>query len=168
MSRAFHELGGFAPQLLILLMGKRFKNKKTGEYTNLDKITMTYAELENIYNQGMSEGMKKLVAAGMRSQAKDGITKPRIIRAWDDLLAKGFVEIIHTGGAWKQDKSIYAFREDWRWWKPGQVIRERAPDTREGRGFLKPKKIKESRTETLPIHTHENVTHTYPSNARLG
>lgn len=165
ISRAFHALGGFAPQLLIMLLGERFIKRTTGECTNLDKITMPYAKLENIYNstQGMSEGMKKLVTAGMRSRKKDGISRPRIIRAWDDLLAKGFIKITHQGGAWQQDKSTYGLVDDWRSWKPGKVFRERPKDTRT-LGYRKPKvevkaessirtRYPPTRVKSLPIRT---------------
>jgi len=148
MSRAYHALSGFAPQLLILFLSKRDIRKTDKVCTNSDSITMTYAELENIYNQGQE----------FRGLPKDGISRPRIIRAFNDLLEKGFISIVRQGGAYKQDKSIYALENDWRQWKPGDVFKTRKKDSRT-LGYRKPQN-QMSRTETLPIHTHENVTHT--------
>ena len=130
MSRAYLSLSGFAPQLLILFLGKRDFNSQR-ECKNKGNITMTYAELENIFNRG-----KRSQFGG---KEKDGITRPRIIRAIDELLAKGFIQIVHQGGAYKQDKSIFALSEDWRIWHPGVVFSERKKDTRT-RGYRNPKK----------------------------
>ena len=146
MSRAFHSLTGFAPQLLILFLGKRTIKLENGKYVciNLDSLTMTYVELENIYNRG---NQRKHIPV-------DGISRPRITRALDDLLAKGFIKIINHGGAYKQDKTIYALTNDWILWQPGQVIYKRPKDTR-WRGYRKPK-IKVT-NETVPIHTNETI-----------
>ena len=107
---------------------------------------MTYAELENIFNHGKQNdfGNKKIA----------GISRPRIIRAIDELLAKGFIEIVHQGGAFQQDKSIYALIDDWRIWHKGAVFGKRPRDIRT-RGFRK-SKIKLTH-ESVPIHTHETV-----------
>jgi len=139
MSRAFLSLTGFAPQLLILFLGKRdFTNDHV--CINCQNITMTYAELENIFNHGKPK----------HGMPKDGITRPKIIRAITQLLANGFLEIRHQGGAYKQDKSIYALSDKWRLWRPDMVFSERPKDTRT-RGYRKSK---------INI-THENVTHTH-------
>ena len=128
-SRAFHALTGFAPQLLVMFLGKRDMRKKNGKYVciNQENITMTYAELENIYpRRKYEENLPK------------GITRTRINAALKQLLAKGFIKIIHHGGGFQQDKSIYALIDDWRLWWPGQVIYERPKDTRK-LGYRKPK-----------------------------
>ena len=143
LSRAFLSLTGFAPQLLILFMGKRNWNGQ--EFTNTHNLNMTYIELENIFERG---------SKGPLDNKKGGISRPRIIRAIDELLAKGFIEIIHKGGAYKQDKSRYALIDDWRIWHKGAVFRKRPRDTRT-RGYRK-SKIKLTH-ETVPIHTHETV-----------
>ena len=92
---------------------------------------MTYAELENIFNRGRNNqfGAKK----------KDGISRPRIIRAFNDLMAKGFINIVRQGGAYQQDKTIYALTDDWQWWQPGRVIFKRPKDSRQ-LGYRKPEK----------------------------
>ena len=130
-SRAYLSLSGFAPQLLILFYGKRDMRQVSGKWVckNSHSITMTYIELENIFNQHRDH----------LNQGDNGITRPRIIRAIDELLAKGFIEIVRKGGAYKQDKTLYALSEDWRLWHKGAVFKKRERDTRT-RGFRKPKK----------------------------
>ena len=78
-SRAYNELRGFAPQLLAHFFLKRnFDHKHNVK--NKDSLTMTYLELTNLYGE------------------EDGIIKNRLIRAIDDLLAKGFIKVIRPGG----------------------------------------------------------------------
>ncbi|MFZ7125490.1 MAG: hypothetical protein ACOWWM_04955 [Desulfobacterales bacterium] len=112
-STAFNALKGWAPQLLVLILAKRrFENcgrkgKDKRVCMNGNAITFTYIEAEK----------------------KFGATKPRFTRAIDDLLAKGFISIKHTGGAFQQDKTIYALSEKWRLWRPGMVIHSRQKET---------------------------------------
>jgi len=151
MSRAFLELTGFAAQLLILFLGKRDigKDKKV---LNKDSITMTYVELENLYHR--REANLKGCQLQEQKNLASGISRPRITRALEQLLAHGFIEIRHRGGAYQKDKTIYALIDDWQWWRPGMVIRKREPDTR-CRGYNS-KKTKRAH-ENVPIHTHENI-----------
>ena len=131
MSRAFHALKGFAPQLLIIFLGKRKINKNTKEVMNGDEITMTLKELENIYNRG------KPVKPGQKKKS-DGIERKRIYRALDELLAKGFIKIVYRGGNIQGDRTVYALTNDWVLWRSGQVVRKR--EKRPGcRGFCEPK-----------------------------
>lgn len=127
MSRAYLSLGCFAPQLLVLFLLKRDIDKNHN-CLNSNSITMTYAELENIYNQGIQN----------KGLPKDGITKTRILRAIEELMAKGFIKIVHRGGTYKQDKSIYALTDDWKYWQKGMVFFKREKDIRH-RGYRKAK-----------------------------
>jgi hypothetical protein len=121
-SRAFLALQGSAAQLLILFLGKRTfdrvgkKHNKKYECVNSDSIPFTYVE----------------------AQKKYGFTKPRFMRAIDDLLAKGFIEIKHAGGAYKRDKTLYALSVKWTFWNPGTVFERRPVDSVQ-RGFRRPK-----------------------------
>lgn len=152
-SKAFLSLKGFAPQLLILLLGyrdfepvtkaERKKGRKRGACKNCDSLTFTYIKAEKDY----------------------GITKPRLTRAFDELLAKGFIKVKYQGGARKQDKSIYSLLEKWRLWKPGIVFEKRERDSVQ-RGFRKPKREKVT-YETVPIHAHESVPIENDQNACL-
>jgi len=118
-SKAFLALGGAAPQVLILIFGKRIFQSVDGKKTctNCNRLSFTYIE----------------------AQKKYGITQPRLTRAIDELLAKGFITVKHLGGAYQQDKTIYALSDQWKIWKPGKVVEERTKDTRQ-RGFIKAKK----------------------------
>lgn len=122
-SQAYLALRGFAPQLLTVLLGKRQfdsvgkKGKEKRICLNCDSLVFTYVEAENKY----------------------GITKPRLARAYDELLAKGFLTCKHQGGGYKQDKSLYGLLEKWRIWKPGLIFEKRKKGTIQ-RGFCKPKR----------------------------
>jgi hypothetical protein len=137
-SKSFLSLKGFAPQLLILFLAKRrFETvgrdgKQKRICVNCDSIAFTYIEAKNKY----------------------GITKSRFSRAIAELLAKGFITIIHQGGSYRRDKNIFALSDKWMFWQPGMVF-----ETREKvgvqRGFCKPKT--KVTLENVPIHSHENV-----------
>jgi hypothetical protein len=124
LSTAFLSLSGFASTLLLILHTKRKFTRigkgKSKKYicTNCDSLNITYIEYKNSYD----------------------ITPPRLTRAIDDLLAKGFLECKHTGGACKQDKSVYAFSDQWVLWQPGTTIFTRPKDGIK-RGFRTPKQI---------------------------
>lgn len=150
-SRAFLELSGFAPQLIILFLGKREIVGNERRVKNKDAITMTFLELENIYHSYESKGLK-----AVRNNLPRGITRPRIVRAIDILLAHGFVKIIRRGGAYQKDKTIYGLVDDWRLWQPGIIYRKREPDTRQ-RGYNGRLRKSKPAYETIPIHTNEII-----------
>jgi hypothetical protein len=110
-SSAFLSLKGFAPQLLIFFLSKRRiemvgpKGKQKRTCVNCDNLCVTYVELEKL-----------------------GVSRPRITKGLDDLLAKGFLNQIHAGGAYRKDKSIYALSDKWRLWTPGAVFGKRVRD----------------------------------------
>jgi hypothetical protein len=138
-SKAYMALTGCAPQLLTIFLGKRQfetisvgKNKKR-VLKNADNIIFTYIEAEKKYE----------------------IDKKRFVRGIDQLLAKGFIHIVHQGGGCKQDKSKYGLSDKWTWWKPGIVSGSRSKETI-SRGFRKPKKEKVT-VISAPIHTVINA-----------
>ena len=123
-SKTFISLRGFAPQLLILILGKRqfimHKNKSGKEKrvcTNCDSINFTYIEAKKRY----------------------GVEKKRLTRAIEQLLQKGFLRVVHQGGGYKQDKSIYALSDNWLFWQPGTVFETRNKSNI-SRGYCNPKK----------------------------
>lgn len=97
-SDAFWALKGGAPQMLIYILGKRdFKKSKNGRYcVNDHELTLSYLEL-----------------------GKLGVTQPRATRGFDELLAKGFIELKHQGGGCQKDQSIYGLSSKWQLWKKG-------------------------------------------------
>jgi hypothetical protein len=123
-SRAFLNLGGFAPQLLVLFLGKRWFEKTGGKKGKGERVCVNGKDIRFTY---------------IEAQNKYGITKSRFSRAIDDLLAKGFITVIHPGGGYKQDKAVYGLSENWRHWLPGTVFEARKRE-RIKRGFCRPKK----------------------------
>lgn len=125
-SKAFLSLRGCAPQLLVLFLAKRTRKTVTDkkgansyDWTNLNNLRMTYAELESL-----------------------GITKPRATRGIDELLAKGFIEVRHQGGGYKQDCSVYALTDTWTYWTPGMIFSQRKQDVKRGyQGHKKTAKV---------------------------
>ena len=121
-SKAYLALTGFAPQLLTLILAKRqFENhgrkgKQKRICINCDKLNITYTEFKNKY----------------------GISQPRMTRAFDQLLAKGFLSIVYPGGTYRQDKAVYALSNNWVIWQPGMVFETREREN-VARGFCKPK-----------------------------
>ena len=127
LSKAFTSLGKrgttettscMSTQILICLLGKRqfdFRGKdrkgvRIRERVDDNRFTLTYKELE-----------------------KYDITQPLAVRAFDELLAKGFIEKTNQGGAFKQDKAIYALVDDWQFWQPGDdPVRKRPKDIKRG------------------------------------
>jgi hypothetical protein len=144
-SKAFLSLRGFAPQLLILFLSKRKRNvvkDKKGKKKTIwidDNINMTYIELEKKY----------------------GVSRPRIVRAIDALLAKGFIEIRHHGGVCQKDKTIYAMSEKYLLWSPGVVFEQRQYDLK--RGYQGKKNKTNARKRT---HTH--ARRRYPKTSNKG
>ena len=127
-SSAFIALAGCAPQLLNIFMLKRnferFPAKKGRNNLvciNCQELTFTYIEAEKAY----------------------GITKSRFSRGIDELLAKGFISIVRPGGAYQQDKTVFALSDRWKRWMPGTVFEER-PKVNVERGFCHPKQISHS------------------------
>ena len=124
-SEAYLSLNGFAPQLLTLILLKRqFSNhgrrgREKRVCLNCHKLNITYAEFKNKYS----------------------VTQPRMTRAIDQLLEKGFLSIIYPGGMFRQDKAVFALSTNWIIWKPGMVFETRKREVIE-RGFCKPKKQK--------------------------
>ena len=113
LSPSYLRLKGTAPQVLVIFYGKRKfikvkskKNNKKSICTNCDHITFTYKEAESL-----------------------GLSKPQFTRAIDELLAKGFISIVHQGGSYKKDKTVYKISEKWRIWKPGNVFETRNKDS---------------------------------------
>ena len=129
-SKAFWALKGAAPQLLIRFLGKRRspqvkdkKGQKINTWVNLNSITMTYVELERLWYHEW-----KTYKPG---EAK-GLTQPRITRSLDELLAKGFIEIINPGGAFKQDKAVYGLIDKWKTWTEGVIYARRPKNVHRG------------------------------------
>jgi DNA-binding PadR family transcriptional regulator len=120
-SNAFHSLGRTA---IIVYLEFRMRcevrqlKTKPGradvwEITNNGKLEYTYTDAE-----------------------KRHITRPRFMRALDELVAKGFIDVTYSGLGIRKDKSTYAISDRWKKWGTKEFIeRQRQKDTRQGRGF---------------------------------
>jgi hypothetical protein len=121
-SKPFISLSGVAPQVLINFLGKRIfvSIKKRGRKTerqciNCDSLKFPYVEAKRL-----------------------GISQTRFTRAIDDLLAKGFISVVHKGGTGEGDLSRYAISDKWQLWQKGRVIETRLRET-VTRGFCRKK-----------------------------
>ena len=110
-SPAFISLRGVAAQMLIYMLGKReFKQANKGRIcVNANELKLSYIEL------------KKL-----------GITQPRATRGFDELLAKGFINLEYHGGCCQKDQSIYSLSNQYLLWRKGMVFSERPNVLRKG------------------------------------
>lgn len=109
LSPAYVKLSSSGKTILSMFYLKRDMSKNH-ECLNNKNLSVTYKELEAL---GLSRGS---VTAGI-----------------DDLLAKGFIEIVRVGGAYQQDKTICGLTDKWRWWrKKDPPIRERTPGRKSG------------------------------------
>jgi DNA-binding PadR family transcriptional regulator len=121
-SEAFRSLSGTAVHVYFDILRKaRFqKHRRSGRKTeyiiiNNGEITYSYKEAE-----------------------KNGFTRPRFVRALDELIEKGLIDITHQGsGGIKGDTSKYAISERWRQYGTERFEKKtRRKDRRQGRGFL--------------------------------
>lgn len=102
LSRAFWALGGRAQGGLLYFLRKRdMKPDGNGGYKciNARKIYVTYKELQNIFNNGIIEP----------NQVFDGISKKQFELILDELLAKGFIEVVYQGGNIVGDRAVFHF-----------------------------------------------------------
>ena len=102
-------------------LGKRKMQKANRKAGKSGWVIINNGEIEYTYSE---------------AEAK-GITRPRFMRALDELIAKGFIDVAHSGtGGVKGDKSLYAFSERWRKYGTDEFVeRSRPKDRRSGRGW---------------------------------
>ena len=119
MSKAYWALSGTAKGLLTLFLLKRDMDNQHN-VINKNNITMTYKELENLHGQNVFG-------------KPEGLSRASVKRGLDGLMAKGFIRVIHQGGAFQQDKTIFGLTDDWRHWFPGLVVEKRPPGKKASR-----------------------------------
>jgi hypothetical protein len=123
-SEAFLSLTGKAPHVLLLLMRRR----KVSRVGRGDWVITNNGELEFTYKEALD---------------RYGITDGQFRRAIDQLVARGFIDVTETGGAYRRHKSKFALIENWgdygtEDFKPGKA---RKPDPVK-RGYRKPRRLK--------------------------
>lgn len=142
-SDAFLSLGKNAMKVVIALLDNRQReskaqardkkgNQRKPKFINLNCLEIPYGTLEKVYK----------------------IPRSSIPAAIDELLAKGFMKISHHGGAWKHDKSQYAWSDNYLLWKPGAKPFE-TRQKREKHGYQGRK------VGAINNHNAENRTHTH-------
>jgi len=136
ISKAFMSLNGSCKNLLLLFLLKRqlrFQKGKVPICVNSDEIYMTWKELEGEPFNFHPEQIRRNIKI---------------------LLVRGFIKIVHQGGAYKKDKTIYGISDNWRIWNPGQDFSPKKKDVKrgyQGKGL----------GAVSIISTHKNVSHTH-------
>ena len=122
-SRAYNSLTKYSPILLTHIIGAQRFSKRNGKgpsvVTNPNELMLSYSYAKKMW----------------------GITQPRMTRAFDELLAKGFIALTHQGGGYDGDGSKYKLVERYKEWEPGKVFEVRPTDVH--RGFQGGKKQKQ-------------------------
>jgi hypothetical protein len=148
ISMAYWALTSTAKGMLSLFLLKRnFDNQKN--LLNRKNITMTYKELENLFNSNTSS----IAGVELFGNERKGLSRGAITSGFKDLLAKGFIEIIKQGGACQKEKTIYGLSEDWRLWREGSIIREKPIG--KSAGYSTFKKNKQHAREPYTPHARE-------------
>jgi hypothetical protein len=141
MSIAFLSLNKSAFIMLIALLNARktahLKDKKSKKtkpvFINEDSLEMPYATLKKNWH----------------------LNQQAVSRAIDELMAKGFIEIVHQGGLGEHDKARYALSEDYLRWTPGMpAFRTRNRDVRRGYQGQRLGATAKVAHKIIPLHTH--------------
>lgn len=138
-SQAYRELSGKAPQVLMDFMAKRQLEKKPGRDSrreewriiNNGKITYTYEEAETW-----------------------GMSRPTFVRALDNLIDHGFIDIAQTGAGLYKLCTLYALSERWKNWGTSAFVAKPRPKRKGQMGFRKGHRLSPNRKMT----SNENIT----------
>ena len=141
-------LSGTAKSVYLLFRCKCQMAKPTRRYDdwvvlNNGELVFTYKEAERDY----------------------GITRPRFVRAIDELVGKGFIDIAQTGMGVHKATTLYGISDRWRLYGRADFIVAKRPKSNiPNQGFKKGHKMKTRKlqvTKTLPakaLASNENVT----------
>lgn len=111
-SKAYWALNKTAKGLIVLFLMKRDMSRNH-EVKNKDNITLTFLELEHLFGES-------------------GLSRSSINRGIADLMAKGFIKVVRSGGAYQSDKTVYGLCHDWELWEPGRTVREKTKGKKVG------------------------------------
>ncbi|MEW5804935.1 MAG: hypothetical protein AB1847_22850 [bacterium] len=124
-SSAWLSLSGIAPQVYTIFLLKRvvtIHNRKKGhdrkECINSQELVFTYTEAKEKY----------------------GITQPRFSRAIDDLIGKGFIDVVKSAGGLFKEATLYGLSDRWRKYGTAQFKEAQRPGRKQTMGFCKPKR----------------------------
>lgn len=151
-SQAFRELSGTAKTVYFDFRMKCKMAKLKGKPGRTKNVILNNGELEYCY----------------ATAERNGITRPRFVRALDQLIEHGFIDIAKLGsGGHKGDKNKYAISERWRSWGTPEFEEKRRPrDKRKARGWsvYHQKKSANIGNENVTPTSNENVTPRYTNN----
>jgi hypothetical protein len=149
-SEAFLSLGINAMKMLIALFDVRIFEKPRKS-----------KDRKGLIRKPICINLKTLEMPYLTLQKKYKMNHQGIVRAKDELLAKGFIKVTHEGGLGEHDKARYALVDDYLEWKPGmKPIRSRNRDVRrgyQGKGLGAVKSKTRSQNLRL-IHTSKSET----------
>jgi hypothetical protein len=139
VSKAFLSLSGTCKNILLLFLLKRrlrFAKGKVPTCVNPAEICMTYKELES---------------------PPFNYSPETIRRCFKSILARGFIKVVHQGGAYQKDKTIFGLSDNWCIWGPGRDFSPKKKDVKrgfQGKGFGVVKKSNSSTQKCeSPTHT---------------
>jgi hypothetical protein len=147
-------VSGHSIKVLVMFLGKRRfadgkdrKGRRIKIRVDENRFTMSYNELAEL-----------------------GMTQPAATRCFDELLAKGFITVVHLGGAREKDQSIYGLSDKWQFWKVGNPPIEVRKKDSVRRGFQRKKAHKlvdkkQSNAAVIPFpekqNSHTSTLHTH-------
>ena len=142
LSKAFISLTGKGAQVLLMFLGKRQFGTVKDKGNKKQKIRID----ENKFFFTLKEAKSH------------GISQGTFTRAIDELLKKGFIEKLNPGGAYKQDKAVYALVDDYILWRPNsKPIRERQKGVKRGFQGAKKGAVKKFSHAQVEPYTHAQV-----------
>ena len=109
--------------LLVYLdfLGKRVIHRPKGTHARDKKTIVNNGKIEFCYTEAK----------------KKGISTSSFVRALNELVEKGFVDITHSGQGFQGDKSTYAVSNRWRKFDTPEFDKKTRPkDNRGGKGFM--------------------------------
>ena len=134
-----------APQVYLAFLSKRQlskigpKGKEKWIITNNGDIVFTYKDAWKKY----------------------GLSKRQFSKVLRELHEKGFIDIAHHGGAYRQDSTKFSMSERWLDYDSKAFIEEEWPEDNLQRGYRKPKRVK-SNFSTYQTDTRTHVPNGYP------
>jgi hypothetical protein len=152
-SQAYRRLSGKAPQVLTDFLGKRQLKKKRGRdsrreewvITNNGNITYTYEEAQ-----------------------KRGMSRPAFVRALDNLIDHGFLDIAQTGAGLFKSCTLYALSERWKSWGTSEFVAKPRPKRKGQMGFHKGHRLSPNRKKasngSITGSSNGNMTGSTPTN----
>jgi hypothetical protein len=131
LSNAFRHLTPAAREIFILLAYELWFPQNKKPYGR----TAKRARLEPTNRDSIKLPCRQI-------KAELGYSRTTALKAFNECMEHGFLDIVQRGGGSKNDPNVYRICEDWRGWKPGDVVRTRPKRIRKI-GFQEKNKVKQ-------------------------